>query len=88
MNSSNQVARTATIMTNHETKNSSDIIALEEKLDELLKSYETLQIENKSLKIKQQELVREKAKLVEKTSTARLRVESMISRLKSMEHGS
>lgn len=66
---------------------SSDIIALEEKLDDLIKRYDTVQIENKSLKIKQEELVREKAKLIEKTSTARHQVESMISRLKSMEHG-
>ncbi len=74
-------------MNNNDTAQSSDIIALEEKLDDLIKRYDFLQIENKSLKIKQEELVREKAKLIEKTSTARHQVESMITRLKSMEHG-
>jgi cell division protein ZapB len=44
--------------------------------------------ENTSLKVKQDELVKEKAKLVEKTNLARTRVEAMISRLKTMEHGS
>jgi cell division protein ZapB len=71
----------------NDTTQSSDIIALEEKIDDLIKRYNFLQVENRSLKTKQEELVREKAKLIEKTSTARHRVESMISRLKSMEHG-
>jgi len=71
----------------NDTTQSSDIIALEEKIDDLIKRYNVLQVENQSLKTKQEELVREKARLIEKTSTARLRVESMISRLKSMEHG-
>jgi cell division protein ZapB len=71
----------------NDTTQSSDIISLEEKIDDLIKRYNFLQVENRSLKTKQEELVREKAKLIEKTSTARHRVESMISRLKSMEHG-
>ncbi len=74
-------------MTDNNTTQPSDIIALEEKLDDLIQRYNTLRIENQSLQTKQEELVREKAKLIEKTSTARHRVESMISRLKSMEHG-
>jgi cell division protein ZapB len=44
--------------------------------------------ENSSLKIKQESLVREKAKLLEKTTLARTRVEAMITRLKAMEQGS
>jgi cell division protein ZapB len=47
-----------------------------------------VQSKNTTLKVKQDELVREKAKLVEKTNMARTRVEAMISRLKTMEHGS
>jgi cell division protein ZapB len=74
-------------MADNDSTKLSEIIALEGKLDDLIKRYDTLQIENRSLKTKQEELVREKAKLIEKTSTARHRVESMISRLKSMEHG-
>jgi len=65
-----------------------DIKELEDKLDELIQLYGAVQNENTTLKVKQDELVREKAKLVEKTNLARTRVEAMISRLKTMEHGS
>jgi cell division protein ZapB len=41
-----------------------------------------------SLKTKQDALVREKAKLLEKTSLARTQVEAMITRLKAMEKNS
>ncbi len=69
-------------------KQSFDINELENKLDELITRYNAVQKENTTLKVKQDELVREKAKLVEKTFLARTRVEAMISRLKAMEHGS
>ena len=65
-----------------------DIKELEDKLDELIKRYSATQHENTTLKVKQDELVKEKARLVEKTNLARTRVEGMISRLKAMEHGS
>ena len=64
-----------------------DIKELEDKLDELIKRYSSVRNENTTLKVKQDELVKEKAKLVEKTNLARTRVEAMISRLKTMEHG-
>jgi len=71
------------------TKNQSfDITELEDKLEELIQRYASVKQENTSLKVKQDELVKEKAKLVEKTNLARNRVEAMISRLKTMEHGS
>lgn len=71
------------------TKNQSfDITELEDKLEELIQRYASIKQENTSLKVKQDELVKEKAKLVEKTNLARNRVEAMISRLKIMEHGS
>lgn len=71
------------------TQNQSfDINELENKLEELIQRYNSVQSENSTLKVKQDELVREKAKLVEKTNMARTRVEAMISRLKTMEHGS
>ena len=66
---------------------SQEIEALEEKVDLLIQQYTLLNNENHSLKTKQQELVREKAKLIEKSDLARTRVEAMITRLKSMEHG-
>ena len=71
------------------TQNQSfDINELEHKLEELIQRYNSVQSKNTTLKVKQDELVREKAKLVEKTNMARTRVEAMISRLKTMEHGS
>ncbi|BCG65958.1 MAG: cell division protein ZapB [Methyloprofundus sp.] len=64
-----------------------DIKELEDKLDELIQQYNNVRQENTTLKVKQDALVKEKAKLVEKTNLARTRVEAMISRLKTMEHG-
>lgn len=61
---------------------------LEDKLDQLIQQYTSVKNENSSLKIKQDSLVREKAKLLEKTTLARTRVEAMITRLKAMENGS
>ncbi len=74
-------------MTNPENNQPLEIKALEEKLDSLIQLYNSMKNENTSLKTKQEELVREKAKLIEKTTIARTRVEAMIMRLKSMEHG-
>jgi len=61
---------------------------LEDKLDQLNPAICQCKNENKSLKTKQDSLVREKAKLLEKTTLARTRVEAMITRLKAMENGS
>ncbi|MES9927390.1 MAG: TIGR02449 family protein, partial [Candidatus Thiodiazotropha sp. 6PDIVS] len=44
-----------------------------------------LKDENKSLRMRQDNLVAERAALIEKTELARTRVEAMITRLKSME---
>jgi cell division protein ZapB len=61
---------------------------LEKQLAELLRRYDLLKTENQSLKIKQESLVKEKAKLLAKTTLAKTKVETMISRLKAMEEGS
>ncbi|MDP2100422.1 MAG: TIGR02449 family protein [Methylobacter sp.] len=61
---------------------------LENKLDQLIEQYDHVKNENRSLKTKQDSLVREKAKLLEKTTLAKTRVEAMITRLKAMENGS
>ena len=74
-------------MTNPENNQSQEIKALEEKVDLLIQKFSSIKDENHSLKTKQQELVREKAKLIEKADLAKTRVEAMITRLKSMEHG-
>ncbi len=75
------------IMPNSEQSQSLELKDLEDKLDHLIEQYHSVKTENHSLKIKQEELVRQKAKLLEKTTLARTRVEAMITRLKAMEHG-
>jgi cell division protein ZapB len=74
-------------MPNAENDHSLELKDLEEKLDLLIEQYNAIKNENHSLKVKQAELVKQKAKLLEKTTLAKTRVEAMISRLKSMEHG-
>ena len=88
----NSLTATGTLFNHMTTKDTEtiqpmDIQDLENKLDDLIVLYKEVKDENHSLKTKQEELVREKAKLIEKTSLARTRVEAMITRLKSMEHG-
>ncbi len=75
-------------MSNTEYDSSTELKELEEKLDALIAQYDLLKDENSSLKTRQEALVKEKAKLLEKTTIARTRVEAMITRLKAMEHGS
>lgn len=58
---------------------------LEARIDELLKIVEKLTQNNRSLLSKQERLIAERAELLDKTDMARSRVESMITRLKSME---
>ena len=70
-----------------QTDQSLELKDLEDKLDQLIEQYKAVKNENSSLKTKQDALVREKAKLLEKTTLARTRVEAMIIRLKAMEHG-
>jgi len=75
-------------MSDTENDSSTELKDLEAKLDTLIDKYNLIKNENSSLKTKQNSLVKEKAKLLEKTTIARTRVEAMITRLKSMEHGS
>jgi cell division protein ZapB len=74
-------------MTEKDTKNSADLDlqALEVRVEELIRACSYLKDENKSLRIRQDNLVAERAALIEKTELARTRVEAMITRLKSME---
>ncbi|MGZ8185131.1 MAG: TIGR02449 family protein [Methylobacter sp.] len=65
-----------------------DIKDLEDKLNKLIEQYNAVKSENSSLKSRQELLVKEKEQLLEKTTLARIRVEAMISRLKTMEHDS
>lgn len=64
-----------------------DINALELRLDDLIKNCDELREENHALKNQQDNLIAERASLIEKSELARSRVESMIARLKAMELG-
>lgn len=63
-----------------------DLKKLEQRVDELIALVERLHNENKTLRDREAGLLAERATLVERTELARTRVESMISRLKAMEH--
>ncbi len=71
-------------MTDNKTENM-DLIALETRVDDLIRTVDQLQSENSALRNQQDGLVNERAILIEKTEQARARVESMISRLRAME---
>lgn len=60
---------------------------LEVRLEELVNTITRLKEENRSLRNQQESMVTERAGLIEKSETARTRVEAMISRLKAMEQG-
>ena len=62
-----------------------DLRRLEVRVEELIRACSYLTDENKSLRTRQDNLVAERAALIEKTELARTRVEAMISRLKGME---
>ncbi len=81
-------ARNNLVITMIQSNQPLELKDLESKLDQLIEQYDHVKNENRSLKTKQDSLVREKAKLLEKTTLARTRVEAMISRLKAMENGS
>ncbi len=63
----------------------SDLGALEARVDELIRTVSQLKTENSALRSQQNNLVNERAVLIEKTEQARTRIESMISRLRAME---
>lgn len=58
---------------------------LEVRVHELIRTCERLKEENRLLRERQATLVAERSQLVEGQEQARIRVESMISRLKAME---
>ena len=64
-----------------------DINSLEARIDELIKTVDGLRNENRALRSQQDNLIAERATLIEKSELARSRVESMIARLKAMELG-
>lgn len=59
---------------------------LEEKINELISLFESLEKENKLLKKKQNDWTKEKRLLNIKNETARQKIDSMIERLKTMSN--
>ena len=66
----------------------SDLEVLERRLDELVDRCDVLTRENHALRQLQGSWTTERAKLIEKNELAKSKVESMISRLKSLEQDS
>ena len=64
---------------------STDLLALEAKIDELIGEYNRLQQETRLLQAERQAWKAERAKLIKQNELARSRVEAMIERLKTME---
>jgi len=62
-----------------------DLAALESRVDELARRIAQMSHENESLRVQQQQLMSERAQLIQKTELARSRVEAMIVRLKALE---
>jgi cell division protein ZapB len=61
---------------------------LEHRVEELVATVGQLKEENRALRQRQDTLMTERAGLLQKNEQVRARVEAMIGRLKSMEHGS
>ncbi|WMS86217.1 TIGR02449 family protein [Pleionea litopenaei] len=62
----------------------SEISQLEGRVEQLLERFHQLQQENRSLKVKQDELIADRARLLEKNKLASEKIESIVTRLKSM----
>lgn len=62
-----------------------DLRALEIRVEELVRACVHLKDENKTLRASNEQLSRERDKLVETNATARARVEGMIDKLKGIE---
>ncbi|MGK2915186.1 MAG: TIGR02449 family protein [Porticoccaceae bacterium] len=60
------------------------LTTLERKIDELIALSERLRQENHALRERENRLLRERGKLLEKNEQARVHVENMISRFKSL----
>ena len=73
---------------NNEQNFLKELQRLERRLDELVVITSQLKEENQSRKQRQDNLIAERATLLQKNEQVRARVEAMIGRLKAMEHGS
>lgn len=65
-----------------------DLLALEGKIDELIREHKRLEQERRLLEAEREAWKSERAKLIKQNELARSRVEAMIERLKTMEQRS
>jgi cell division protein ZapB len=64
-----------------------ELTRLAKRLDELIAIVEHLKEENRALRARHESLAGERAALMHKNEQVRTRVEAMIGRLKTLEHG-
>jgi cell division protein ZapB len=64
-----------------------ELMRLAKRVDELVSALENLKEENRALRQRHESLSTERATLLHKNEQVRTRVEAMIGRLKTMEHG-
>ena len=64
-----------------------ELARLEKRIEELMASVEDLKQENRALRQRHESLTTDRAGLLQKNEQVRARVEAMIGRLKTMEHG-
>jgi cell division protein ZapB len=65
----------------------SQLKRLEQRVDELIATCDRLKQENRALRLQQQMFAAQRANLIDKHDMVRSRVEAMVNRLKTMEHG-
>ncbi|HSY06531.1 MAG TPA: TIGR02449 family protein [Steroidobacteraceae bacterium] len=64
-----------------------ELARLAKRIDELLTALQHLRDENRALRARHESLAGERAALMHKNEQVRTRVEAMIGRLKTLEHG-
>ena len=64
-----------------------ELVRLAKRIEELVASVEHLKEENRALRQRHESLSTERSSLLQKNEQVRTRVEAMIGRLKTLEHG-
>ena len=64
-----------------------ELMRLSKRIEELVATVEHLKEENRALRQRHESLATERASLLQKNEQVRTRVEAMIGRLKTLEHG-
>jgi cell division protein ZapB len=64
-----------------------ELVRLERRVEELLANVDDLKEENRALRQRHETLTSDRAGLLQKNEQVRARVEAMIGRLKTLEHG-